>query len=114
MNQTVNPETQSETFAAIDLGSNSFHMIIGKLDNKQLVVVDRLRDMVRLGGGLMPDKTLSDEAWERALETLSKMGQLLRPLPHHAVRAVGTNTMRQIRDGGGLPQGRPGRTGASN
>ena len=100
MNQTVNPETQSETFAAIDLGSNSFHMIIGKLDNKQLVVVDRLRDMVRLGGGLMPDKTLSDEAWERALETLSKMGQLLRPLPHHAVRAVGTNTMRQIRDGG--------------
>jgi len=86
--------------AAVDLGSNSFHMIVGKLDNKQLVIVDRLRDAVRLGGGLLPDKTLSKEAWERALESLSKMGQRLRALPYHAVRAVGTNTMRQIRDGG--------------
>lgn len=89
-----------ETVAAVDLGSNSFHMIVGKLDNKQLVIVDRLRDAVRLGGGLLPDKTLSDEAWERALESLSQMGQRLRALPHQAVRAVGTNTMRQIRDGG--------------
>jgi exopolyphosphatase/guanosine-5'-triphosphate,3'-diphosphate pyrophosphatase len=89
-----------ETFAAVDLGSNSFHMIVGKLDNKQLVIVDRLRDAVRLGGGLLPDKTLSDDAWERALDSLSRMGQRLRALPHHAVRAVGTNTMRQIRDGG--------------
>ena len=89
-----------ETVAAVDLGSNSFHMIVGKLDNKQLVIVDRLRDAVRLGGGLLPDKTLSADAWERALESLSRMGQRLRALPHHAVRAVGTNTMRQIRDGG--------------
>ena len=66
-------------------------MIVGKLDNKQLVVVDRLRDAVRLGGGLLPDKTLSHEAWARALESLSQMGQRLRALPHHAVRAVGTN-----------------------
>lgn len=89
-----------ETVAAVDLGSNSFHMIVGKLDNKQLVIVDRLRDAVRLGGGLLPDKTLSGDAWERAIESLSKMGQRLRALPHHAVRAVGTNTMRQVRDGG--------------
>lgn len=89
-----------ETVAAVDLGSNSFHMIVGRLDNRQLVVVDRMRDAVRLGGGLLPDKTLSADAWERALESLSRMGQRLRPLPHHAVRAVGTNTMRQIRDGG--------------
>ncbi|MCB1724419.1 MAG: Ppx/GppA family phosphatase [Chromatiaceae bacterium] len=98
MNQTSPPV--SETVAAVDLGSNSFHMIVGKLDNRQLVIVDRMRDMVRLGGGLLPDKTLADDAWERALESLSKMGQRLRSLPHHAVRAVGTNTMRQIRDGG--------------
>ena len=94
------PHPQPETVAAVDLGSNSFHMIVGKLDNKQVVVVDRLREAVRLGGGLLPDKTLSDDAWERALETLSRMGQRLRDLPHHAVRAVGTNTMRQVNDGG--------------
>ena len=99
---TDSPTTPAppEMVAAVDLGSNSFHMIVGKLDNKQLVIVDRLRDAVRLGGGLLPDKTLSKEAWERALESLSKMGQRLRALPYHAVRAVGTNTMRQIRDGG--------------
>jgi exopolyphosphatase/guanosine-5'-triphosphate,3'-diphosphate pyrophosphatase len=89
-----------ETVAAVDLGSNSFHMIVGKLDNKQLVIVDRLRDAVRLGGGLQPDKTLSDDARERAIESLARMGQRLSGLPHQAVRAVGTNTMRQIRDGG--------------
>ncbi|MCB1791958.1 MAG: Ppx/GppA family phosphatase [Gammaproteobacteria bacterium] len=100
MNQTSVTPTPSETVAAVDLGSNSFHMIVGKLDNRQLVIVDRLRDSVRLGAGLLPDKTLSDDAWERALDSLSKMGQRLRSLPHHAVRAVGTNTMRQIRDGG--------------
>lgn len=100
MNEEVNVQTQSETVAAVDLGSNSFHMIVGKLDNQQLVVLDRLREAVRLGGGLLPDRTLAAEAWERALTTLSMMGQRLRHLPHHAVRAVGTNTMRQINDGG--------------
>jgi exopolyphosphatase/guanosine-5'-triphosphate,3'-diphosphate pyrophosphatase len=95
----TNPNA-AETVAAVDLGSNSFHMIAGKLDNKQLVIIDRLRDAVRLGGGLLPDKTLSQDAWNRALESLSRMGQRLRGLPHHAVRAVGTNTMRQICDGG--------------
>ena len=95
----INPDAAG-TYAAVDLGSNSFHMIVGKLDNKQLVIFDRLRDAVRLGGGLLSDKTVTDEARERALESLSRMGQRLRGLPDHAVRAVGTNTMRQIRDGG--------------
>ncbi len=94
------PAQTPETVAAVDLGSNSFHMIVGKLDNRQLVIVDRLRDAVRLGAGLLPDKTLDQAAWERALDSLSRMGQRLRALPHHAVRAVGTNTMRQIRDNG--------------
>ena len=49
---------------------------------------------------MLPDKTLSDDAWKRALDSLSKMGQRLRPLPHSAVWAVGTNTMRQIQDDG--------------
>ena len=100
MTESQSTSPQPETVAAVDLGSSSFHMIVGRIDNKQLVIVDRLRDAVRLGGGLLPDKTLSGDAWERALESLSKMGQRLRALPHHAVRAVGTNTMRQIRDGG--------------
>ncbi len=104
MSDKTNPSETPETVAAVDLGSNSFHMIVGKLDNRQLVIVDRLRDAVRLGAGLLPDKTLDHDAWERALDSLSRMGQRLRALPHHAVRAVGTNTMRQIRDGGAFLQ----------
>ena len=104
MSQKNNPAETPETVAAVDLGSNSFHMIVGKLDNRQLVIVDRLRDTVRLGAGLLPDKNLDHEAWERALDSLSRMGQRLRALPHHAVRAVGTNTMRQISDGGAFLQ----------
>lgn len=100
----TDPAESPETFAAVDLGSNSFHMIVGKLDNQQLVIVDRLRDAVRLGGGLLSDKSLSDDAWERALGSLSRMGQRLRGLRSSAVRAVGTNTMRQIRDGGAFLQ----------
>ena len=95
----LNPQTL-DTVAAVDLGSNSFHMIVAKRENGQLVVLDRLRDAVRLGGGLMPDKSLSDEASARALDSLSQMGQRVHALPHSAVRAVGTNTMRQIRDDG--------------
>lgn len=56
--------------------------------------------MVRLGAGLDNKKRLTDEAQERALDCLSRFGQRLRDLPQHAVRAVGTNTLRQIRDGG--------------
>ncbi len=89
-----------ETVAAVDLGSNSFHMIVGRLDKGQLTIIDRLRESVRLGAGLDSHKRLTEEAQARALDCLSRFGQRLRGLPHHAVRAVGTNTLRQVRDRG--------------
>lgn len=97
------PKASSETpkmVAAVDLGSNSFHMVVARLDNDQLVLVDRLRESVRLGEGLNNDKSLKPEVGERALACLERFGQRLRGLPAQAVRAVGTNTMRQIDDDG--------------
>jgi exopolyphosphatase/guanosine-5'-triphosphate,3'-diphosphate pyrophosphatase len=88
------------TIAAVDLGSNSFHLIVAQIENGQLQVIDRLKEMVRLGAGLDNKKRLSEEVQERALDCLSRFGQRLRDLPLHAVRAVGTNPLRQIRDGG--------------
>jgi exopolyphosphatase/guanosine-5'-triphosphate,3'-diphosphate pyrophosphatase len=88
------------TIAAVDLGSNSFHLIVAKIDNGQLQIIDRIKEMVRLGAGLTKQKQLTDEAQERALECLSRFGQRLRDLPRNAVRAVGTNTLRQVRDNG--------------
>lgn len=94
------PATSQDMVAAIDLGSNSFHMVVARIDNDQLVMVDRLRESVRLGEGLKDDKTLEAKVSQRALDCLSRFGQRLRGLPSSSVRAVGTNTMRQIADGG--------------
>jgi exopolyphosphatase/guanosine-5'-triphosphate,3'-diphosphate pyrophosphatase len=92
------PSTRPETVAAVDLGSNSFHMIVARFENDQLVIIDKLKEMVRLGAGLQQDKTLNEETAERAIDCLQRFGQRLRTLPQGAVRAVGTNTLRQVRD----------------
>ena len=90
--------TTPELVAAIDLGSNSFHMIVASLRQGELVVVDRLREMVRLAAGLTPDRFLTEEAQKKALDCLQRFGQRLRDMPSGSVRAVGTNTLRVARN----------------
>jgi exopolyphosphatase/guanosine-5'-triphosphate,3'-diphosphate pyrophosphatase len=85
-----------EAIAAIDLGSNSFHMIVARVIDGHLQIIDRLKDTVRLGEGLTADKHLEPEVAQRALECLQRYAQRLRPLPAENIRVVGTNTMRQI------------------
>jgi exopolyphosphatase/guanosine-5'-triphosphate,3'-diphosphate pyrophosphatase len=46
------PAKVPEVLAAVDLGSNSFHMVVARYDHGQLVIVDRLRETVRLAAGL--------------------------------------------------------------
>jgi exopolyphosphatase/guanosine-5'-triphosphate,3'-diphosphate pyrophosphatase len=84
--------------AAIDLGSNSFHMIVASLRKGELAVVDRLREMVRLAAGLTPARDLTLEAQQKALDCLQRFGQRLRDMPPGSVRAVGTNTLRVARN----------------
>ena len=84
--------------AAIDLGSNSFHMIVARWDNGQLTLLDRLREPVRLGFGLQEDLSLSDEARDRALACLERFGECLRGYPSRSVRIVGTKTLRTVKD----------------
>jgi exopolyphosphatase/guanosine-5'-triphosphate,3'-diphosphate pyrophosphatase len=88
------------TIAAVDLGSNSFHMIVARLEGGQLVVLDRLREMVRLGAGLEPGGALSDAAVGRALGCLRRFSERLGDMNADSVRAVGTNTLRRARDRG--------------
>ncbi len=89
----------SETFAAVDLGSNSFHMVVAKLEDGQVRIIDRIKDMVRIASGLDRDNNLTEEAMERALESLSQLGQRIREIPRTNVKAVGTNTLRQAHNG---------------
>ena len=89
---------QASHIAAIDLGSNSFHMIIAQWDNGQLNLLDRLREPVRLGFGLQEDGTLSDESRDRALACMERFGECLRAYPSRSVRIVGTKTLRNVAD----------------
>lgn len=91
-----------DTVAAVDLGSNSFHLIVARIADGDLQVIDRLKEMVRLGEGLTADKQLLPEVVERALTCLERFGQRLRGMPPSSVRAVGTNTLRQVDSGGGF------------
>ncbi len=85
---------EHSTLAAVDLGSNSFRLQIARVVDDQIYPLDSLRDMVRLAAGLTPDNHLEDSAASRALDCLHRFGERLRGLPPHAVRAVGTNTLR--------------------
>ena len=86
---------ESRTVAAVDLGSNSFHMIVARLEETgTLSIIDRLREPVRLGGGLKRNGKLGRKACDRALVCLEQFGQRIRNLPQGDVRIVGTNTMR--------------------
>ena len=89
----------ADTFAALDLGSNSFHLVIARREpGGSIVVVDRLREMVRLAAGLDADNRLCPEVRARALDCLRRLGERLRELPSANVRVVGTNTLRKARD----------------
>jgi exopolyphosphatase/guanosine-5'-triphosphate,3'-diphosphate pyrophosphatase len=83
--------------AAVDLGSNSFHMVVARYTHGQLVILDRLREMVRLGAGIEPDGRLNKEVAARALACLERFGQRLRDMRPDSVRVVGTNALRRAR-----------------
>ena len=95
------PESGGEV-AAVDLGSNSFHMMVARDSGGQLQVLDRLREAVRLGAGLDNRNRLTPEAQTRAIDCLSRFGQRLHGIPAHRVRVVGTNTLRKMQEGGGF------------
>lgn len=100
MTQDLSPINQGpphETVAAVDLGSNSFHMIVARINDGHMQVIDRLKEPVRLGEGLTDNKYLDPQVADRALACLERFGQRLRDFPLGSVRAVGTNTLRQLR-----------------
>ena len=83
-----------DTLAAVDLGSNSFHLLVGRIVDGQIYPLDTLREQIQLGAGLTEDKRLDRATQARALEVLARFRERLRGLPRDAVRAVGTNALR--------------------
>src|SRR5919206_1221708 len=86
--------SRQETLAAVDLGSNSFHLEIGRVVGQQIYPLDAVREVVRLGGGLTAEKRIDRATQAAALEALAKFAERLRGFPRQGVRAVGTNALR--------------------
>jgi exopolyphosphatase / guanosine-5'-triphosphate,3'-diphosphate pyrophosphatase len=87
-----------ESVAAIDLGTNSFHMVVARFAGEQLSILDRLRERVQLGAGLGEKKRLDEESQARALACLARFGERVRGMPRGSVRAVGTSALRVARN----------------
>lgn len=95
----LSPSAQAvpDVLAAVDLGSNSFHMVVARYSHGQLVVIDRLREMVRLAAGVEENGRIDKEVAARALACLQRFGQRLRAMHARSVRVVGTNALRVAR-----------------
>ena len=92
------------TLAAVDLGSNSFHLAVGRVVDDQIYALDSIKETVRLGAGLGPDKRLDAQTQDRALAALRRFSERLAGMPPESVRVVGTNTLRVAKNAGDFLQ----------
>ena len=79
--------------AALDLGSNSFHLIIARLDHGELIAIERLKEKVQLGRG-STGGVMSAAAVQRGLHCVARFAQRLRSVPLDRVAIVGTAALR--------------------
>ncbi|MDR1661832.1 MAG: exopolyphosphatase [Azoarcus sp.] len=87
-----------DVIAAVDLGSNSFRLQVGRIVNDQIYAFDGLKEPVRLAAGLSADKWLDADAQERGIIALRQFHERLAGFPPEAVRAVATNTLRAAKN----------------
>ncbi|QDC44707.1 Ppx/GppA phosphatase family protein [Methylophilus medardicus] len=87
--------THDTQLAAVDLGSNSFRLEIGRVVDGQILRVDYLKEAVRQGGDLDEERNLKPQAFERGLKCLARFGERLKGFPAEHVRAVATQTLRE-------------------
>src|SRR5690606_2458580 len=92
--------TNLSLIAAIDLGSNSFHMVVAKANMGEIRILERLGEKVQLAAGIDEARQLTEESMQRGLDCLKRFAQLINGLPQGAVRIVGTNALREARNRG--------------
>jgi exopolyphosphatase / guanosine-5'-triphosphate,3'-diphosphate pyrophosphatase len=87
--------------AAIDIGTNSVHMIVVRVRaDLSFEVIDREKVMVRLGAGGLGGKALTDDSMQSALQALSKFRRLAESHEVDDIVAVATSATREARNGG--------------
>lgn len=102
--EQINPDsieigdTSQNTLAAIDLGSNSFHLVVARLTNGTLQPLVQDKQLVRLADGLDDNQELSEEAMERGLNVLRSFGETVKQLNPANIRIVATYTLRRAKN----------------
>lgn len=86
--------SSASLYAAIDLGSNSFHMLVVREVAGSIQVLARIKRKVRLAAGLDSDNMLSDEAMQRGWQCLRLFSERLQDIPREQIRVVATATLR--------------------
>lgn len=89
------PQVPHREFAAIDLGSNSFHMIVARIVNGSIQVLSRIKRRVRLAEGLDENRILDQAAIERGVACLGLFAKRLKGFSPENVKVVGTYTLRR-------------------
>jgi exopolyphosphatase / guanosine-5'-triphosphate,3'-diphosphate pyrophosphatase len=84
--------------AAVDLGSNSFRLEIGRIEHGQFCRTEYLKETVRQGSGLDDERRLSQESMTRGWDCLARFGERLAGFKPGEVRAVATQTLREARN----------------
>ncbi len=92
------PISNRHNYAAIDLGSNSFHLLVATFKSGQIYPIDSVKHMVRLAAGLDAEKNISADYLTKAYESLKSMSERIQNIPNNHIRIVGTNTLRVARN----------------
>ena len=92
------PGSSPKLVAAIDMGSNSFHMVVARLVYGEIRTLEKMGEKVQLGAGLDKNNCLTEETMQRGLACLGRFAQRLSGMPPKAVQIVGTNALRVARN----------------
>lgn len=94
-----NLETRESTkVAALDIGSNSFHLVVARIVAGSVQILHRVKQKVRLADGLDKNNVLSQDAILRGLETLRIVSESLQGFEPDSVRIVATYTLRKAKN----------------
>lgn len=88
------PQYSDDHYAVVDLGSNSFHLLIARIVNNEVVVVDKIKRKVRLASGLNKQHQLSEAIISDGLDCLKIFSQYLSSVPLQNISIVATATLR--------------------
>lgn len=87
-----------DLYAGIDLGSNSFHLVVARREHGELRQIDELKDMVRLAGGVDRKGHLNITVEREALACLARFAERIQGIPETHIRVVGTQTFRRLKN----------------